>query len=374
VEDKNKEVAEKATVSPSTKEAPMLQASQSRTGGGSTVLAWLAILLSVGALALAGWMYQNSLKDNGLQRGLAELKNATAGNAKSLQQLSQSVAATHAALQAEAAQGLVMLGQQTDQRLASLESAGQAQRQQLLEMRSVDRSDWILAEAEYLLRLAHQRLLMAGDLRSALSILNNVDGILRELDDPELYPVRAAIAADAAKLRAVPAIDIEGVWLRIQALASQVDKLVLFELPEAVSEIDQPLPSADWRQRLQQGFDAALARLSSYIVIRRREQAYQPLIEPQWEGLVRQNLHMLLAQSQSALLSGNVELYQQSLATARRWLAEFFAFSETSVAVLDDQLQQLQQEQVAREYPDISGSLLALKTALAVRHETGEGN
>lgn len=351
----------------------MLQAAPPRSGGGS-VLAWLAILLSLAALALAGWMYQNSLKDNGLERGLADLKSTAAGNAKSLQQLNQSTAAAYAALQAESAQGLVMLGQQTDQRLASLEAAAQVQRQQLLEMRSVDRSDWILAEAEYLLRLAHQRLLMAGDLRSALSILDNVDGILRELDDPELYPVRAAIAADAAKLRAVPAIDVEGVWLRIQALAVQVDTLVLFKLPDAASEMDQPVPSAGWRQRLQQGFDAALARLSSYVVIRRRENAYQPLIEPQWEGLVRQNLRMLLAQSQSALLSGNVELYQQSLATARRWLAEFFAFSEASVAALDDQLEQLQQEQVAREYPDISGSLLALKTALAVRHETGEGN
>ena len=45
-------------------------------------------------------------------------------------------------------------------------------------------------------------------------------------------------------------------------------------------------------------------KLSDYIVIRRRDVPMQALMDPQWEGLVRQNLRMLLEQAQVALLSG----------------------------------------------------------------------
>jgi uroporphyrin-3 C-methyltransferase len=243
----------------------------------------------------------------------------------------------------------------------------------LLELRSTDRSDWSLAEAEYLVRLAHQRLLLAADVRSALALLVSADSIVQALDDADLHPLRSALASDIAALRAVPEFDLEGSWLRIRAIANQVDNLLLFKLPEREVPPAQPAPAADWRGRLEHGLQAATSRLSSYLVIRRRETPYQPLMDPQWEQLVRQNLRMLLEQGQTALLAGNEVLYQQSLMSARRWVKEFFAFNEAGVVALEKELEALHGLDISREYPEITASLAAVKTAVNLRHNTAEG-
>lgn len=336
----------------------------------SNGIAWLAVLIALGALGLAGWIWQ------GAEEGEKKLQNLSveaAANRQSVQQLQQQSKEMRRQLESELARQVGELRAHREQQFNAIQNTLQSQRQQLLELRSTDRADWLLAETEYLLRLAHQRLLLADDVRSALALLNSADAIVAELDDPDLHALRGAIASDAAALRAIPAVDVEGIWLRLRALGGEVDALLLFELPER--EVPEPEVPADtgWQQRLEHGFRSAMERLASYIVIKRREKAYQPLMDPQWERLVRQNLRMLLEQSQSALLSGNSDLYQQSLISTRRWLAEFFAFDETPVAALDRELEALLAVDVSRDYPGVGDSLSAVKIAQNARHAAQGG-
>jgi uroporphyrin-3 C-methyltransferase len=334
----------------------------------SNGLAWLALLLSLAALGLGFWIWrdlQQSVVDRDRLQGVGQ---EAAANRQSLQQMQKQSTQMRQELESGLAQQIVEQRENRDQQFTTLQAALQSQRQQLLELRSTDRTDWSLAEAEYLLRLAHQRLLMADDARSALALLSSADAIIVELDDADLHVLRAAIASDAAALRAIPEVDIEGLWLRIRALGGTVDELLLFELPEReISEPQTPV-NANWKQRLDHGFRSALQRLSSYVVIRRRDAPYKALMDPQWEQLVRQNLRMLLEQSQSALMSGNDELYRQSLTSTRRWLGEFFAFNESSVAAMDRELEALLAVNVARDYPGVNNSLSAMKMALNNRH------
>ncbi len=341
---------------------------------GSGLVAWLALLVALAGLALAGWIFRGMQQDRGLPAALSALQTAASSDRRSLQNMQQQNSALEAALQAGVERQLAQMRAQQADQLRSLEAALQTQRQQLQELGNSDRNDWALAEAEYLLRLAQQRLIMAGDVRSAVSMLQNADAIAKKLDDSTLHALRAAIAADIAQLRAVPAVDTEGVWLRIQALTGTIDKLLLFELPQAQVAESQVATTNDWQQRLQHGLAAALNRLSNYVVIRRRDATYQALLDPQWERLVRQNLRMLLEQSQTALLSGNAELYQLSLANTRHWLAEFFAFNEAAVRAADEELALLQEQAVAPVYPDLAASLVAVKAALAERRRAAGGN
>jgi len=353
----------------------MAEAAAPRRGAGA---AWLALLLALAALGLAGWQYY--LKDANQTDLEQRLQALTAQLAQSRTAAEEAMVSSQSTLQqankaiAEQAQ-LARQAQASQQAtLDTLQGGLNQQRRQLLELSSTDRADWSLAEAEYLLRLAYQRLLMARDLASAQALLRSADAILAELDDNRLHPVRAAIAADLAALRAVPQVDTEGTWLRIQALARQVDSLLLFQLPERSAAAPESEVEAGWQARLQHGFQAALDRFSSYLVIRRRDTAYQPLLDPQWERLVRQNLHMLLEQSQVALLSGNTELYRASLENTRRWLQEFFSFNAAGVAALDAELGSLLEINLTREYPDIGDSLVAIKDAMAARRSAAGGN
>lgn len=260
---------------------------------------------------------------------------------------------------------------QLSKRLESVEAILAEQQKELARFSASDRNSWLLAEAGHLLRLANQRLVMAGDPVAAQALLNSVDAVLREIDDPSLHAVRGAVAADIASLRAVPRVDVEGIYLRLAALIEQADKLVIFQLPEPAARTT-PEAAKDWRDRLQQGYEAALAKLADYIIIRRRDVPMQALMDPQWEGLVRQNMRMLLEQAQVALLSGNQVLYDASLERAQHWVAQFLQSDEVAARAISVEITQLGLT-IGVPQPDISRSLQALDVAIAQRLQAEGG-
>ena len=251
--------------------------------------------------------------------------------------------------------------------LETLAAKVQQQGELVSELGTEERTSWALAEAQYLLRLANQRLVMTGDTLSAEAMLRSADTILRELDDADLMPLRAAVAEDLAAVRAVPSIDTQGLYLRLDALIKQTDELVLFELPER--EVSEPVvvADADWQARLKQGYQAAIDKLSDYIVVTRRDVPVETLMDPQYEGLVRQNMRMLLEQAQVAMLSGNQLLYEQSLERALGWVNQFFKDDEQSARAMSRELRDLAQERVAVELPNLGDSLTALEEVLRAR-------
>ena len=336
---------------------------------GSSAIAWLALLLVIALAGGAGWYVMELQKrESILIERLAAVEALAGAREDRLEQLGQR-------WQQDLEEGLAELEGDAEQRALLM----QALDGQLTELRSdlarfsaTDRDSWLMAEAEYLLRLANQRLIMAGDTVSAQLLLTNADGILRELDDASLHEARGAVAADLAAVRAVPRVDVEGAYLRLAALIEQADKLVIFQMPEQEPRLVEA-PAEDWQRRLEQGYQSALLKLSDYIVIRRRDVPMQTLMDPQWEGLVRQNLRMLLEQAQVALLSGNQTLYSESLQRANYWVAEFFESDEAAARAMAREIDQLADLRIAVEMPDISRSLGALDDAIERRLEQGGG-
>lgn len=345
----------------------------------------VGLLALVGVLALGGgayWSYlelqrrevalvdrlemledQASNKQDSIEGSLESLSSDWQGKLDSgLKTLSNSLNSVTSGVQGEL--------QRQGQALQDMEAALTQQRAELARYSASDRESWLLAEAEYLLRLANQRLVMAGDTVAAAALLKSADGILLQLDDASLHKARGAVAADLAALKAVPRLDTEGLYLRLAAMIEQADRLVIFELRDAESRVPET-PADDWQGRLRQGYEEALRKLSDYIIIRRRDVPMQALMDPQWEGLVRQNLRMLLEQSQVALLSGNQLLYRESLERARHWVAEFFEADESAARALDRDIADMAQQAVSVELPDLSRSLRALDEAVAARLAQG---
>ena len=255
-------------------------------------------------------------------------------------------------------------------RISEQQARSAEQQRRLGELSAEDQRAWQLAEIRYLLRLANQRLIMAGDTQSAEALLRSADNTLRELGDADLHALRAAVAADLAAVRAIPKLDIQGLYLRVEALMREADALVLFELPERAVATEPPR-AEDWQARLAQGYAAAVAKLSEYIVVSRRDVPVEALMDPQYEGLVRQNLRMLLEQAQAAMLSGNALLYRKSLQRAEGWVTQFFKEDERSAQAMAEELRRLRDERVAVSRPDLGASLAALDAVMRTRLERG---
>jgi len=378
-QDKNEEqlAKESAASAESPQEAavpPAKPAPAARKGSGP--VAWLALLLVLALAAALGWslLEQRRLQAE-IDSRLQAVEALGGRDQASLDELDRRLQQQLQAGMSRLEGSMGELANDTgslDKAIESLRSELAAQRAELAGYAATDREAWLLAEVEYLLRLANQRLVMAGDTGAAQTLLGSADKILRELDEADLHGVRAAVAADLAAVRAVPVLDIEGVYLSLAALIEQAGQLEIFRLPEQPEQASPP-PAVDWQARLQQGYEQALAKLSSYIIIRRRDVPMQVLMDPQWEGLVRQNLRMLLEQAQVALLSGNGQLYRESLERAQHWVAEFFESDGAAARAMYAEIEQLRQVEVDVQLPDLSRSLQALDETMRERLQSGGG-
>jgi uroporphyrin-III C-methyltransferase len=331
----------------------------------SSLVAWLALLLVIALTLGVAWVVrEGQAKELALTQRMAQLETVAQGKQASQKALENE-------LRTGLASGLATLETKEGGELSRLSKSLESLKA-LARFSGAERENWLLAETGHLLRLANQRLVMGADPVAAEALLKSADTVLRGVDDPSLHVVRAAIAKEIAALRALPKVDLEGIYLRIAALIEQADKLVIFQLPKQ-AERPQPAPASDWQGRLHQGYKAALSKLSDYVIIRRRDVPMQALMDPQWEGLVRQNLRMLLEQAQIALLSDNQAVYVASLKSAQQGVAQFQASDEVGAKAISGEIARLQGLTIGIAEPDISRSLQALDDAIEKRLQSEGG-
>lgn len=242
----------------------------------------------------------------------------------------------------------------------------------LLSLSTTSREDWLLAEAEYLLRLANQRLLTERGTRGAQALVQAADDILHTLDDVELFPVRKALAKDLGALKLAGQVDREGMYLRLAVLAEQVETLLPLspqsESPLSASVEELPARDEGFWSTLRQGVGNALQKLSAYVRIRQHREPVQPLLAPEHAVYLSQNLRLMIERAQLAMLREEHKIYVHSLEQAQRWLGEYYALNEQT-PVLQQELKALRKMPVAQPLPNISGSLAQLKAYIERLHK-----
>lgn len=357
------EVSEIPTQSPppSDKDTPTKATSGARWPALAALLLSLVALVLVAFLGWQGWQWQ--------QR-----------NVQALQQIGEQAESIQTESQAQLTQELNGLQQQ----MAALQSQAQNDKsgidalqerltqsiQQVMSRQQSTRKDWLLAEVEYLLRLANQRVLMEQTADGALKLLKSADLILKETDDVSIYEVRKALAADIAALEAVPRLDTEGAFLQLGALNTQVDRLSLVpitnkrELPALLEQITPDSVSQSWTQGLKASWSDAIDKFEQLIVIQHRDEPVEPLLSPEQHFFLQQNLHLMLEQAQLALLQRKQNAYDSALSKSENWIDTYFDPQDSTTNALLRGIAELKQLQVAPEIPDISGSLNTLKAYL----------
>lgn len=260
--------------------------------------------------------------------------------------------------------------EQLQGQIADLHLQLNSQQDQLRRLSTTTREDWLLAEAEYLLRLASQRILTERQTANAVALMSSADAILRGLNDTELFPVRKALADDITQARMAEAVDREGLYLRIGALVAAVDRLhSLLPDPQTAASADTdaaPEP-ARWHRRLLVNARQAVARLVGLVRIERRDLPLQPMLTLEQEQALRDNLRVVLEQARLALLREEPAIYQASLARAEYWVAGNFEQDQVAQIFRAD-LAELRQQPVVSELPSLTGSLRALQEYIRLWH------
>jgi uroporphyrin-3 C-methyltransferase len=302
-------------------------------------LGTLAILLSL--FIGGGSVYMLKQQSTQYQTQVAELQSQLKGLSHNL---SGQLSDTQAALQS-VTNGTQVAIEQQGKSIESLQLA-------LAEVKGRRPNDWLLAEADYLVKLAGRKLFLEKDVVSATKLMESADQRISVLNDPSLVPLRKEMAKDITTLRAVPLIDKDGLALRLMSLQEQVDTLPLANaiLPDAPEEVHQEVSEdiQDWQQNLM----TSLKDFSEqFITFRTRDGNVIPLLSPKQDFYLRENIKGKLESAIHAVYDEHGEIYTTALTLANQWSQQFFKLDDPAVKEFNKTLGALSGQNITVSYP-----------------------
>lgn len=306
----------------------------------------VAMLVSVLALAAAGWSWSDS------RERIRDLKTELGRRlAESGKDVSES------RLLARNADDAM---RQVSEKVSHIESQMATSQQQQLALESLykdlaqGRDQWTLAEIEQVLLTAAQQLQLAGNVKAAIIALEGADTRLQRLNKPQFTALRRAIASDLANLRAAPSVDEVGMSARIEALVAHH-----MDWPLASAQASEAVPAP--RSVRAANFGQELwAELKHLVQIRRVEGNETVLLPPDQAYFLRENLRLRLLSARLALLSQDQAAFRADLRAVLLMLERYFNTRDAGVVDAIKEVKRLSSLQIAIKLPGIDASLAAL--------------
>ncbi len=323
---------------------------EDRRTNSSGVSFFTSAALVIAILALLGTVWQSISSRHGytkLERGLTErLEKFDAANQQSL-----ALAKNSDERSIESAARTSVLEEKLGESLDQQESL-----QTLYVELANNREERLLAEVEQLLIIANQQLQLAGNVKLALLALQTADSRLQQLDSLQVTQLRKSVAQDIQRLQAMPLIDVVGMSLKLESLADSIDQLPLVSErhPESTMPVENTVPNQNRWQKLAYEI---WQDFKSMIRIERIDRAEPPLLAPDQNFFLRENIKLRLLTARIALLQHDEVTYRKDLEAADHWLKAHFDLRELQTKNALATIQELSASNIVLEVPDISSSL-----------------
>ena len=222
------------------------------------------------------------------------------------------------------------------------------------------KDDWTLAEAEYLLRIANQRLLTSGDKSSSIEMMQAADDIFRELAYPELTPVRRQLADDLTRVQMADSLDVEGIFFELEALVQQVVNLQHIEPESLLAAEVETDSSTDLGRRLWSKIKSTLTR---YIRIDTNTGEPKYLLSEEQRVAQTLSVQLQIRQAQLAMLSNQQDVYSRALVAAANSIQQYYS-GTAAASASQARLRELSEIRLQTGVLDISESIRALSSVV----------
>ncbi|MBW5930809.1 uroporphyrinogen-III C-methyltransferase [Klebsiella grimontii] len=334
---------------------------EKKNGGSKTSLALSAIAIAI-ALAAGIGLY-------GLTKTQATRQSeARAG-------LSSQIAALQKAQENQKSELEGIIKQQADQ-------LTQAQRQQdalakkleevqekVAVISGSDAKTWLLAQADFLVKLAGRKLWSDQDVTTAAALLKSADASLADMNDPSLISARRAITDDIASLSAVSQVDYDGIILKVNQLANQIDNLRLADNNDDDTPMDSDSDElsssiSEWRVNLQKSWQNFM---DSFITVRRRDETAVPLLAPNQDVYLRENIRSRLLVAAQAVPRHQEETYKQALDNVSTWVRAYYDTEDATTKAFLEDVDKLSQQSITMNVPESLQSQALLEKLMQTR-------
>lgn len=238
------------------------------------------------------------------------------------------------------------------------------------------RGDVMIADAEYLLSVANQKLHLVGDVKAVIAMMEAADQRLHDSGDPAAFKVREALAEEINLLQTFTPADIVGISAKLLVLESKIKELPLF-LPhsERAKEDHRPTPSSENHEAAKPAelSSSIVKEIKGLVTVRRMDKPVQTILLPEEVAALREILLLKLEMTRAALLHGDEDLFKSNLDSAISFLAENFDPAAAQSASLAQELKSLQSAQLKVPLPDVSKSLALVRNIEKLRLEVEKG-
>ncbi len=232
-----------------------------------------------------------------------------------------------------------------------------------------DAKTWLLAQADFLVKLAGRKLWSDQDVTTAAALLKSADASLADMNDPSLIAARRALTDDISSLSAVSQVDYDGIILKLNQLSNQVDNLRLADNDSDDTPMDSDgseLSSTvhEWRQNLVKSWHNFM---DSFITIRRRDESAVPLLAPNQDIYLRENIRSRLLVAAQAVPRHQDETYKQSLENVSTWVRAYYDTDDATTKAFLDELEALGQQSINMDVPQTLQSQPLLEKLMQTR-------
>ncbi len=353
-----------------------------------SALAFLSFVMALTALAGTAWMWwQDELaQDEAAGKvftEIARLESADSELALKLQQIrgdieslpSNDNSAEIVSLQQRLESGVAevdRLEQSLSEQLAlsrSLQAAAEAMQGRLLAAESaltgmaskeLDAGGELdLAEVDYLLRLANERLKLFFDPAAADEVLELADMHLAAMDNPMYLGVRQDIATARRDLSAVTLPDYFAISNELDTIQESIAGLPFRGENAASAELEQASEQGWW--------DKVKGVFSNLVTVRRSTDEENERISLEDKDYIRQRLWLQLEIAHLSLMRRDQQAFRNSLARVQKTLSVWFDAGSSAYLSINESLETLKGLEVQVDIPDISPPWATLRLIRAGR-------
>jgi len=325
---------------------PQPETTEKKHGSNKTSLALSAIAIAI-ALAAGIGLY-------GLVKKQATNQTATSDalvtQVTALQQAQQTQKAELDAVIKQQAAQLADANRQQAELTKQLDEM----QQKVATISGTDAKTWLLAQADFLVKLAGRKLWSDQDVTTAAALLKSADASLGDMNDPSLITARRALTEDIASLATVSQVDYDGIILKVNQLSNQIDNLRLADNNDDDSPMDSDsgeLSSSlsEWRINLQKSWQNFM---DSFITVRRRDETAVPLLAPNQDVYLRENLRSRLLVAAQAVPRHQEETYKQALDNVSTWVRAYYDTDDATTTAFLEDVDKLSQQNITMNVPD----------------------
>ncbi len=241
--------------------------------------------------------------------------------------------------------------------------------QKVATISGTDAKTWLLAQSDFLVKLAGRKLWSDQDVTTAAALLKSADASLADMNDPSLIAARRAITEDIASLSAVSQVDYDGIILKLNQLSNQVDNLRLADndndsAPMDSDDTELSSTLSEWRQNLVKSWHSFM---DSFITIRRRDDTAVPLLAPNQDIYLRENIRSRLLVAAQAVPRHQNETYKQSLDNVSTWVRAYYDTEDAATKSFLETLDALSQQNITMDVPETLQSQPILEKLMQTR-------